>query len=78
MKIGKELKWEKIKIGQAFYFTGCSGLAVKVNDNFIFVIDMNDDTGRSWPIFIGQYELFYLAFNFFAIPLSLRRCLESI
>jgi hypothetical protein len=79
-KIGKKLEWEDIKIGQAFYFKGCLGIAVKIDENHFFCIDV---VSKSW--WVPSTVLFNTEkfdgtpdFKFYDIPKELKECLEEV
>ena len=73
--IGKELQWEKIKVGQAFYFEGCCGFGVKVDSaNFMTIEHRQEHESDEYP---GEVFFSNPCFrDFYAIPKSLAECLE--
>ena len=80
MRIGKKLEYSDIKIGQAFYFTGCSGFAVKIDENHFMCIDVES---RSWwiPSTVLYNTINYDGvsdFKFYDLPKELRKCLEEV
>ncbi len=72
--VGKKLKWADIKIGQAFYFVGCHGFAVKNSETTGFVIDTD------WypALIIGSTIRMFVLNNFYALPKSIRQDLEPL
>ena len=72
-KIGKKLQWKDIKIGQAFYFKGCHGLGVKVDEaGHFFPIDLEFHSWDPGKILFDTRP----DFTFYDIPKKLKECLN--
>lgn len=85
IKYGKELKWKDIKIGEAFYFIGCEGFGIKLDNDVFNSIDFS-------PEFFGMALGPWIdcggriirnipnvsCYTYYSIPKSLRECLEVL
>ena len=79
-KIGKKLEWRDIKIGQAFYYTGCKGFGVKVGEGDFIKLDCDvldfQVVGNCLPGELTDSAKSYR--KFYDIPKELKECLEEV
>ena len=71
MKVYKR-KWENIKIGEAFYFSGCEGFGIKIDADSWFMIDSNF---RHLSGVVYPYVPFY---KFYKLPVAMRKAMEAL
>ncbi len=93
IKYGKELKWEDIKIGQAFYFIGCHGFGIKEDVEYFIVLDYTTHPQRikSKKTFTklnnallinvdesgGGTAMYPWFLKYYDLPKSIKECLEE-
>lgn len=89
MKIGRMLEWDKIKVGEVFYFESCYGLAVKTHKNWMFIVDIGcgpqdgnsaswvaRHAGGWWEASISTEMGYWCVSEFYALPKAIARTIE--
>lgn len=78
-KIGKLTTFTDLKDGQAFYFQGCYGFAVKIGDvrgeKRCFIIDSSDHTTRHPGENVSNV---HYSCDIYELPKSIAQCIEAL
>lgn len=81
IRIGREIQFSDIKIGEAFYFNGCEGIGVKKDLNRFFLIDIDPPNYREWT---NEREVYNSSecdgtchFKYYKLPKKIKDCIES-
>lgn len=78
----EELQWDDIKIGQSFFFEGCTGLGVKISDTEFFIYDIVGTHGLHWDDLAGELTpnryLYIENCRYYDISDELKEALETI